>query len=218
MKRRLAIGFIVLYLGTLNAGNLCHMLGFGTGAHPAMYFIVWDMFCGWTAYDSRAHIIAEGESQKLYELAPPPWGELHPWGNLGRQHYDAINSHCWRIGLNTLKHSAHEPIVRMFVVEETWAKKYNVPDAVWNHRHAEPRDVQKYCRVRTVFLPDGTITENYTSWLSQMTGKMLLDNPRLQAESRSSRSLFVLDRDRPGRDVMFPTASNSFLLSSPSGN
>jgi hypothetical protein len=57
MKRVLSIAFIVAYLGTLNFGILCHMLGYATASHPLMYFIVWDMFCGWSAYDARAYVV-----------------------------------------------------------------------------------------------------------------------------------------------------------------
>lgn len=202
MKRSLAVGFIATYLATLSVGIVSHMLGFGTAAHPLMYFIVWDMFCGWTAYDSRAYVVGEGESGKLYDLATPPWGEFHPWGGLGRQHYDALNNHCGRIGLNTLRHTAHEPVNRMYVLEENWAKKYNVPETVWQARYDEPRDVQKYYRVRSVILPDGTIAQATIAWLQYQALTMLADNPRLRMQSEKGRSVFVDDRIRPGRDML----------------
>jgi hypothetical protein len=100
-----------------------------------MYYFVWDMFCGWSAYDSRMHIVAEGESQTFYRLTPAPWGEFQPFGSLGREHYDSFNGHGVNIGMNVLKHTQHEPMVRLFVIEESWAKKYNLPDAVWKTRY-----------------------------------------------------------------------------------
>ena len=36
---------IVSYLGSLGYGIVCHTLNFNTASHPAMYFVVWDMFC-----------------------------------------------------------------------------------------------------------------------------------------------------------------------------
>lgn len=208
MKRLLAIGFIVGYLGVLNYGLICHVLNFRVGDHPLMYFIVWDMFCGWTAYDSRTHIIAEGESQKLYELTPPPWGELHPWGDLGRQHYDAFNNHTGRMGLNTLRHTRHEPITRLFVVEESWAKKYNIPEVAWQARYDEPREIQKYYRVRTVLMPDGMVVQNYTAWTEYQAALMLADNPRLQREATKSRPMFILEQEKPGRDMHIDPGSS----------
>jgi hypothetical protein len=202
MKKLLTIGFIVTYLGALNYGIGCHMLGHGTGAHPLMYFIVWDMFCGWSAYDSRMHIIAEGENQKYYDVATPPWRELLPWGHLGRQHYDAFNNHTGRVGRNILKHTRHEPITRMFVVEENWAKKYNVPDAVWRARNDGPKEPHKYYLTRTVLLPDGTVTRSSAPWLQLQSTKMLGDNPRLQVQASKSRSLFLINQEKPGRDML----------------
>jgi hypothetical protein len=201
MKRLLVVGFIVSYLGTLNYGVMCHMLGFGVASHPLMYFIVWDMFCGWSAYDARVHIIAETEDQTYYDVATPPWGEFHPWGNIGRQHYDPLNNHASRIGFNTLKHTRHEPITRLFVIEESWAKKYNIPEAAWRSRYDEPQDVQKYYHLRSVQLADGTPVQNYSAWMSMQAIRMIEDNPRLQMQAAQSRPMFVFDHQQPGQDV-----------------
>ena len=73
MKRWLATTFIAAYLFILSGGLACHAMGFAVTSHPLMYFIVWDMFCGWCAYTTQTHVIAEGESMKFYELAPGPW-------------------------------------------------------------------------------------------------------------------------------------------------
>lgn len=213
MKRWLATGFIVVYLGVLNMGILSHMLGYKTGAHPMMYFIVWDMFCGWTAYDARTHIIGEGESGRYYELAPGPWGEFIPWGHLGRHHYDAVNNHTGRVALNTLKHTTHEPMTRILVIEESWAKKYNIPDPVWALRYDDPKDIQKYYRVRSVIMPDGTYTQNYSPWITYVAQKMLQDNPRLAAQAVKSMPYFMVDQKTPGREMMVPTASVSDFTS-----
>src|SRR5262249_43908290 len=102
----LVVGFIASYLGTLSYGIFCHTLGFGVGAHPLMYFIVWDMFCGWTAYDSRVHVVAETENQKYYDVATPPWGEFHPWGHLGRQHFQRPHKPTAKNGVKRLKQHA----------------------------------------------------------------------------------------------------------------
>ena len=114
LKRWLAGAFIVAYLSALGLGVVSHALAFQQNAHPMMYFVVWDMFCGWSAYASRTHVIAEGESGKFYRLTPTPWGEYHPYSDLGRQHYDPFSSHCQRIGTNVLRHTRHEPISRMW--------------------------------------------------------------------------------------------------------
>jgi hypothetical protein len=220
MKRLLTVGFIVVYLGTLNFGILSHMLGFGTVSHPLMYFIVWDMFCGWVAYDSRAYVIGEGESQKLYDLSTPPWGEFHPWGYLGRQHYDALNNHSARIGFNTLRHTQHEPITRLFVIEENWAKKFNIPDKVWKTRYDEPKDIQKYHRLRGVLLSDGTVVQTHNSWIDYQSQKMLNDNPRLALQASRSRSTYLVKPAIPGRDMLVgpgPVSGSRTVTGTPVG-
>jgi hypothetical protein len=221
MKRILAVAFIVGYVGALSLGNACHILRHGVASHPLMYFIVWDMFCGWSAFDSRVHLVAEGESGKYYDLTHAPWGEFHPYGYIGRENYDQFQSHTGSIGLNVLRHTQHEPIGRLFVIEECWQKKYNLRDSVWNRRYDDPMDPQKYYRRRVILLPDGTVTHLYNSWVSFQSGQMLMDNPRLVQDSKRDQSLFVFDKNvAPGREVMVDSnpARDRFAPAAPSGN
>ena len=88
MKRWMTHLGIGAYLMALAFGFVTHAVDFGTGCHPIMYFLIWDMFCGWSSYEGRMHVISEGESGKFYELAPGPWGEFHPYGFIDRHHYD----------------------------------------------------------------------------------------------------------------------------------
>ncbi len=220
MRKLLSVGFIGVYLGALGLGLVSHMLGAWNTAHPVMYYIVWDMFCGWSAYDSRIHVIAEGESQTYYRLTPTPWGELHPYGSLGREHYDVFNNHAGQIGLNVLRHTQHEPISRIFVIEEAWAKKYNLQQPVWESRYDDPKDKLSYFRVRAIMLPDSQVTERYDSWMAHQAGRMFADNPRLQADSKLNQPVFV--RETPRQPVGRPFGSQSHLrflgTSSPSAN
>ena len=41
---------ITAYLSVLVFGLFAHAFYFHVGSHPSMYFIVWDMLCGWNAY------------------------------------------------------------------------------------------------------------------------------------------------------------------------
>ncbi len=110
MKRLIAVGTIFAYLGVLVAGLGSHALNYKTDAHPTMYFIVWDMFCGWSAYEDRTHIIGQGESGRYYDLAPAPWGDYRPFGDIERHHYDPFATHAGNLAMNTLRYSDHEPI------------------------------------------------------------------------------------------------------------
>lgn len=201
MRRRLIVGFIATYLSVLGCGLFCHAMNFRTGAHPLMYFIIWDMFCGWSPYNSFAHIIAEGESGTFYECAPGPWGSLRPWGAYDRHHYDPWNNHLARMGLNTLRHTEHEPIQKIWIVEECSMKKYDLPDAIWNQRYSEPKQPTTYYRVRAELNPLGEYQATYIAWAAYQNLVALGDNPRLRAESQKDRPMFAVDVPRPGRDV-----------------
>ena len=217
MKRWLASLFISGYLATLGYGIACHTLSYGVSQHPIMYFIVWDMFCGWSAYAGNVHVVGEGESGRMYELAPGPWGDFVPYGSMGRQHYDSFYNHLGTIAVNTLNHTRHEPITRMFVIEEQWAKKFDLPDHIWNSRYDEPKDKQKYCHVRLELNGDGRIVRSYAGWIDTLVLSMLADNPRLRAESRTAESFFMVDRQ--GSNIYGGGANASFApVGSPMGN
>jgi hypothetical protein len=219
MKRILAVAFILCYISVLTFGNACHLLRHGVGSHPLMYMIVWDMFCGWAAYDSRMRIIAEGESETYYDLTHPPWGELHAFGYIGRENYDQYNTHSGDVALNVLKHSSHEPIARIIVIEESWPKKLNLPDPVWNLRYDIPKDRHTYYRIRQVMLPDGTITQRYDSFLSFHARQLAGDNPRLVQQSKATRPMFLNDgAPSLGRDALLGPPSAAIPVSAPSAH
>lgn len=191
MKRWLTHLLISSYLLALFWGIASHTLSFGTASHPSMYFIVWDMFCGWSSYADRIQIVGEGESGKYYELAPGPWGEFKPFASIGRRHYDVRGDFAPRFALNTLKHTRHEPMTRIFVVQECWAKKYNLPDHLWEKRYDEPKDIQKYYHVRHVVTPAGEILKSDLTWLEKQYLLSLNNNPRLKADSYRGRSFLA---------------------------
>lgn len=219
MKRILVVAFIVSYIGILTFGNVCHLLQYGCSSHPLMYMIVWDMFCGWSAYDMRVKIIAEGESETYYDLTSAPWGELHAYGYIGREHYDHLNSHSGTVAMNVLKHTCHEPIVRIIVLDECWTKKLNLPDPVWRMRYDDPKDWHTYYHVRDVLLPDGTVTKHNDCFLTYQGRRMAVDNPRLFQQSLSNRPMFLSEPSAgAGNDSPLGSSASSYPVSSPSAN
>ncbi|HIK95579.1 MAG TPA: hypothetical protein EYG03_26840, partial [Planctomycetes bacterium] len=64
LRRWMTHAVIVVYLSWLGHGVFCHALQYRVSAHPLMYFTVWDMFCGWSGWSYRTHVVAEGESGK----------------------------------------------------------------------------------------------------------------------------------------------------------
>jgi len=204
MKRWLIIAFISSYLSALSYGLVCHTISYSPAWHPMMYYVVWDMFCGWASYAQTTHIVAEGESQNFYELAPAPWGEFRPWGPGGRRDFDPFHNHCGEIALNTLRHTRHEPITRIFVIEESWPKKFDLPEVIWNTRYDVPKDIKRYCRVRVELTPSGQVVRKFDPWLTYQNMRMVADNPRLEQDSKRGRPMFVLQRETPPGNVPLP--------------
>ncbi len=186
-RRAPAIAFIALYLGILGYGILAHMFSVGTGSHVGMYYIVWDMFCGWSGWEQRHHLIAEGQSGQFYDITVAPWGDVRPYGPRERVHYDVYASHSPRIAKNILSHTKHEPIAKIYLVEEYWNKKYNLPDHYWKTAYQEPKDVKRYFNTRLTATNDGQQINSYLTWLEKMQYNYYMDNPKLQMLARNSR-------------------------------
>lgn len=205
VKRWIASLGIAAYLSALSFGVFAHGTHFHQGSHPSMYFVVWDMFCGWAAFETRTHIIGQGVSGKYYNLSPGPWADYHPYGTISRQHYDTFNSYPDVIARNCLKHTKHEQMARLYVVEECWAKKYNLPEPIWQRRYNETKEPFSYFRLRTVMTPDCKIQKSMSSWLTYQTNLSLTDNPRLVAEARRSQPMFHI-KPRPVNEFDETTA------------
>ena len=192
MKRLLAVGTIFAYLGVLVAGLGSHALNYKTNAHPTMYFIVWDMFCGWSAYEDRTHIIGQGESGRYYDLAPAPWGDYRPFGDIERHHYDSFATHAGNLAMNTLRYSKHEPIQQIFVLQEASAKKFKLPHKLRAERYPEPKKPHSYFHVRKILGPNGTTQTANLAWSDHQAKLCLSDNPRLAADSNRGKPFFEM--------------------------
>lgn len=220
MKRWLVTLFICSYLSCLGYGIFCHTLSVNTAKHPGMYFVIWDMFCGWSAYANRLHVVGEGVSGKFYEIAPAPWGEIIPYRAEGRLQYDTVTLHTARLVQNTLVHTDHEPITRIFVIEESWSKKFDLPDAIWNARYGKPKHRQTYFRIRQEMAGDAQLIRSNSTWLDNQAAICLGDNPRLSADSRNGQPFFVIDQVRHnGSGYFTPPESPTFApVSAPLGH
>jgi hypothetical protein len=176
-----------------------------------MYFIVWDMFCGWSSYASHAHLIAEGESETLYELTPTPWGGFLPYGRLTREHYDVFGYHWGKIGANVLAKTVHEPITRVYVIERTWSKKYDLPPAVWASRYSDPQsDRVVYYHLRAEYTPTGQMRVNYGPWLVAQSNAAFMQNETLVKQMRSGTSILISPNSQfHGREMTITPDSGS---------
>lgn len=193
MKRWLTNLIIGTYLTALGIGIVSHTMRFGDASHPVMYYVVWDMFCGWASHEIRYHVIGEGESGTCYELAPGPWTHFMPYGDLDRMHYDVLGNSQHRMALNALKHTDHEPIHRIIMLEEVWPKKYNLSDRVWNLRFDEPKDKLSYFWQRAEMDENGRVISVVSDYLAYLHQKAIAANPRLIQEMHQGKEHYVID-------------------------
>jgi hypothetical protein len=183
MKRWMTHLGIGAYLLAMAAGFVSHTLDFQTDCHPIMYFLIWDMFCGWSGYEGRMELIGEGESGKYYELAPCPWGEFHPYGYLDRHNYDPNQTNGFSLANNCLEHTTHEPMVRLFVIEVEYPKKFNFPDAQYEAYYGKPKEIHRYYHTRFLLTPQGEVMASYPTWFAWQFQAAVGDNPRLMADA-----------------------------------
>lgn len=194
MKKRWLSGtFIACYLTALAWGIVAHAMHFTVNSHPAMYYLVWDMFCGWSAYETRFHVVGEGEDGKYYQLAPGPWPHFSPFGDLPRQHYDAYGTTFHKSALNTLRHTEHGPMRRILVFQECWHKKYNLPEHLWNIRFEEPKETYSYFWPYSSFTAEGDVITRNTDYINYSTAMSITDNPRLLSDARRGRPFFAVN-------------------------
>lgn len=210
MKRSLSALFIAIYLGALVGGLLSHALGFHAHGHPVMYFLVWDMYSGWCAFETRQHVLAQGQSGQYYEVLPAPWGAFQPFGTVDRQHYDVRMNFVPQMAAFVLQHTEHEPILRIVIVEEAWCKKYNLSDDLWQQRYEEPRRPISYYHVRAVAEPDGRVTERTQQWPIILSNRCLMDNPRLMSDISRGHTFIAFDPERPAGQVVPASFDSGF--------
>jgi len=203
MRRHLVRLFCGLYIAALAVGTACHTVNFGMYCHPVMYFLVWDMYCGWNAYDSQLRLVGEGVSGRYSELDPAPWGPFRPYGTFDRLQRIGTPGNIAKSALHIAQHTEHEPLARILYIEEAWAKKYDLPDHVYEARYGRPKDQHRYTTLRMEIAPDGTIVRNEPSWLDQQQQRMLADNPRLEQDVWNSRPFWMVDGQRRGGNDYF---------------
>ncbi|MCA8983626.1 MAG: hypothetical protein KDA76_07690 [Planctomycetaceae bacterium] len=192
MKRIAATLVICCYLGALGWGVFAHTLSVGNASHPVMYYLVWDMFCGWSGYETRHHIVAEGESGAHYLLNPAPWGEFRPYGSAHRPDYDNFAVHSVNIARNVLARTEHEPIQRIYVVEENWSKRYNRPEFLWKLEFEEEMQPHSYFHVRVTYDGDGNLLERKHNWTTAMYQQDVMQDSRMVRLRQQARPFLAV--------------------------
>ncbi|MFV0444169.1 MAG: hypothetical protein ACK5Q5_11425 [Planctomycetaceae bacterium] len=204
MRRWASNLFIASYLGILSFGLFAHAFKYLANSHPAMYFVVWDMFCGWSAFEIRTHILGEGDSGQYYELAPGPWGGYAPFCGTDRKDLDNFGNYSFRLAANTLAQTEHEPIRRIIVVEEGWPKKYNLPPALWEYQYGTTKPVEPYSyfHIQRSYNGSGDLLSQAGSFLNARSEAVVLDNPALISRMQRGQSFFAVQpRAQQGNSI-----------------
>jgi hypothetical protein len=198
MKRWILNASIAAYVLALAFGFLCVACQVRF-YFPPMYFLTFDMYGGWSGYDAKMQILGEGESGRFYRLSPGPWGEFHPYsGNLSRQCYDQAFEYGRILARPALRHTTHEPILRMIVIEQEYPKKFNLPDAQYAAYYTKPNPHRVYSHLRMVLNPEGQIVSQNQTWLRYQDNLCIVDNPRLMGDATRNRPFLWSARQAPG--------------------
>jgi hypothetical protein len=205
MKRWITHATIAAYLGALLVGLLSHAVMYLSHSHPLMYLVVWDMYCGWSAFESRYHVLGETYDGRHYQVLPAPWGEFHPYQGPSRRHYDTKVRFLPRMAELVLAHTEHEPVRRLIVVEEAWSKKFNLPDVLWAKQHDAKKDKYSYYHVRAIASRDSDARTWTHEWVTALTNQALMNNPRLMADVNRGHPFYAVDptlREAPHSGVI----------------
>ncbi len=211
MKRIAATLIICTYLGSLGWGVLSLTFSYGNVSHPVMYYLVWDMFCGWSGYETRTHIVAEGESGDYYLLNPAPWGEFRPYGPADRPDYDNFAVHAMPLAEYVLSRTEHEPMQRIYVIEENWSKRYNRPDYLWRREFEEEKRPRSYYHLRVAYDSDGTLLERRHNWTTAVHQQSVMRDSRIAALRQQARPFLAVSPgfSRPSASEYSPQLPHS---------
>jgi hypothetical protein len=185
IKRWASVLFVTCYLLSLTWGVVAHTLKVGINGNTLSYLFVWDMFCGWHAYDNRTHIVAEDADGNYYDVREP-WGAFQPYSDVDRVHYDVSDHLIARHINHVISHTSHPEIDRVYVVQEIWPKQFNVPAHLWSYNFHEPMEKVSIFHLKSICTATGSRIESYSDWFDKQTLMTISDNPRLQQASREA--------------------------------
>ena len=151
--RRLAFPLVIAaYLGCIAFSFFRHVLG-DPGEHPIAYFWTWDMFAGHPAESSRRLVIAKTDDGRFVQFIPGS-GQRFRWGRGGdatRIDLDRRTVHlraAVEYELRCFRSIAPDrPLERIYVVEQYWPARFNLPDGLYEATYREPNPRRKYWRV-----------------------------------------------------------------------
>lgn len=136
ISRSAAVVFIALYLA-VNGFFLLRNCVRPAGPNPWVYFFTWDMYPFYRTVSSRPLAIGRTRSGEYRELLPSPMQQFR-WGADGTATRTDLDhgfvhtrSSVERI-LESSTVSRDDSIVHVYLIEEYWPVRFNLPDDVYS--------------------------------------------------------------------------------------
>ena len=191
-RSRWAVNSLIAgYLGALAVGLALHAWQLpGHNTLPG-YFVVWDMFCNWTGYENRVRFIGEGESGRHYDLLAADIHSPRLHGSEHRAHYDYSGRHTPLVASRVAERSRHEPLTRIFVMEESWSKQFNLPPRLYEQTHGCRPDRVVHRHLRGILAPNGHVLQTQAGWFVCQQQEAMFANPTLRGDAYRGRSLYA---------------------------
>lgn len=188
--RRFSISLgIAGYLAVLIYGVLLHTFDLPGKVSVPGYLVVWDMYCGWCGYERRVHFVAEGESGTYYDASQIPGAVITPHGQTPRHNFDFQNTFSGKLAQSVLARTEHEPIQRIFVVEQHWPKRFNLPESL--RGSTGPSERQVYWHTQAIYNANGEALRVHPDWLALQNDRAIYDNPKLKMAAQRRMTTLV---------------------------
>ena len=142
MRRVVAVVLILCYLGAGTFFLYCHLLGETRGL-PWAYYWTWDMFPNYPSFSARRMALGETKSGEFVQVFPTNKIRYRRGGSGDLTRYDLPRNDA------TLKYAVAEalketppaeeedPVTYVFLVEEYWPVRFNLPDDLYQESFGE---------------------------------------------------------------------------------
>ena len=162
-RRLLAVSAVIVYSAVTFGFLALHAVG-DQGWYPTAYFFTWDMFPIYYYEASRRIAVGRTRGGQYVRLHPGPFdrfrGGVH--ADLTKVDLDRSGRLFRRAVEHTLAMTSErqrlDPVTHVFLLEQYWPEKFNLPPDLYEAWAGAPRPDRKYWRVTGEFdvpsLPD----------------------------------------------------------------
>ena len=142
IRRLLVVAFILSYLAAGVFFLYCHLLGQTRGL-PWGYFWTWDMFPNYPSFSARRLALGETEGGHFVRVFPTNKMHYRRGGSGDYTRFDLPrNDAALRKAVEETLEAAHasaadDPVTYVFLVEEYWPVRFNLPDDLYRKAFGE---------------------------------------------------------------------------------